>query len=52
MNSDIKRFTMLLRRVHDMALLAEVEKGPRYREQAEAVGREFAQEGNDRLDGP
>ncbi|MCW3839720.1 SUKH-4 family immunity protein [Micromonospora yasonensis] len=43
MNSDIKRFVIFLRRVHDLALLAEMEEGPRYHERAEAVSRELAQ---------
>ncbi|SCF00127.1 SUKH-4 immunity protein [Micromonospora viridifaciens] len=43
MNSDIKRFAIFLRRVHGMAVLAEMEEGPRYHERAEAVRRELAQ---------
>ncbi|MEH1058371.1 SUKH-4 family immunity protein [Micromonospora sp. CPCC 206171] len=43
MNTSIERFIIFLRRMHSMALLAEVEDGPRYREQAEAVSRELAQ---------
>ncbi|MEH0935354.1 SUKH-4 family immunity protein [Micromonospora psammae] len=42
MNTDVDRFIIFLQRVHGMALLAEVEDGPRYREQVEAVSRELA----------
>lgn len=43
MNTDIERFIIFLQRLHGMALLAEMEEGPRYREQAEAVRRELVQ---------